>query len=192
VIAREQPACRFVIPAAERAHALALGLPGSRLITINDGQTIELAPGLLVEAVAAAHEELKVNERGEHHFLGYVLRLGALTLYHSGDAVPYPGLADRLRALRIDAALLPINGRDAFRLSHGVLGNFTFDEAVDLCRVAGIPFMIGHHWGMFDFNTVDPEPVRRWIAARPGGVEVMLPSLESELAFTPRERSGIE
>jgi L-ascorbate metabolism protein UlaG (beta-lactamase superfamily) len=55
----------------------------------------------------------------------------------------------------IDVALLPVNGRDELRTSRGVLGNFSFEESVGLCKSLGISKMICHHFGMFDFNTVD-------------------------------------
>ena len=105
-----------------------------------------------MEAIPSAHETLEKNERGEYRYLGYIIRLGSMTLYHSGDTIPYPGLAERVKTDQIDMALLPINGR-----GKGVPGNFTFDEAVQLCQSADIPYLIPHHFGMFAFNTVDPK-----------------------------------
>ena len=55
-----------------------------------------------------------------------------------------------MRTHAVDLALLPINGR-----GKGVPGNFTFDEAVQLCQIAEIPYLIPHHFGMFAFNTAD-------------------------------------
>jgi hypothetical protein len=54
---------------------------------------------------------------------------------------------------------LPVNGRDNFRKSQGIPGNFTLDEAVRLCVEAEIPAMIAHHYGMFEFNTVPAESI---------------------------------
>jgi L-ascorbate metabolism protein UlaG (beta-lactamase superfamily) len=34
----------------------------------------------------------------------------------------------------------------------------------DLCLAAGIRLMIPHHFGMFDFNTVDPVGLRQQVA----------------------------
>jgi hypothetical protein len=36
-----------------------------------------------------------------------------------------------------------------------VPGNFTLAEALELAAQAEIPAVIAHHFGMFDFNTVD-------------------------------------
>ena len=74
-------------------------------------------------------EELRTDAQGNHHFLGYVLYLGSAAIYHSGDCVPFAGLDEELAACGVDVALLPVNGRDQQRRSHGILGNFTFDEA---------------------------------------------------------------
>jgi hypothetical protein len=49
-------------------------------------------------------------------------------------------------------------------LAHGVPGNFHLREGVDLCCAAGIGRMLGHHYGMLDFNTVDRDDSEREIA----------------------------
>ena len=64
------------------------------------------------------------------------------------------GLDEELAACGVDVALLPVNGRDQQRRAHGILGNFTFDEATALCIRCKISAMIACHFGMFDFNTV--------------------------------------
>jgi hypothetical protein len=69
------------------------------------------------------------------------------------------------------------DGRDALRRSNGVPGNFTFDEAADLCRAAGIGELIPHHFGMFDFNTADPDSLR----SRQSGVNVTVPDVDKVL-----------
>ena len=160
VIARNNPRCRFVVPRAEREAAAAIGLPSQQTIGMDAGDSASLAADSEALAIPSAHEVLKTNDRGEHHFLGFILRLGEFTLYHSGDCVPYEGLASRLREARIDVALLPVNGRDPVLQSHGVLGNMTLEEAAELCQSANIPWLVPHHFGMFEFNTVDPQDLQ--------------------------------
>jgi hypothetical protein len=89
-------------------------------------------------------------------------------------------LENNLRDLKPDIALLPVNGRDEYRRSHNVPGNFHFEEAIALCHSTGIAYLIPHHYGMFEFNSVDPTDLqkknrcfifagsRRVAAARPG------------------------
>ena len=75
------------------------------------------------------------------------------------------GLLPAVAALRPDVALLPVNGRDAQRLSEGIPGNFTLEEAVFLAQQAGVGFLIPHHFGMFSFNTCDPAEIDRFAKA---------------------------
>jgi L-ascorbate metabolism protein UlaG (beta-lactamase superfamily) len=164
ILAQNNPRCRFVVPRAEREHAMGIGLDESRLVPVNDGDAVRVSESLEIRVIASAHETLQTNARGEHHFLGFILRAGALTLYHAGDCVVYEGLAKRLRAERVDFALLPVNGRSAALTARGVPGNMSFAEARDLCAAAGIGLLMPHHFGMFAFNTADPAELRRQIA----------------------------
>ena len=161
IVSQNNPQCVFVVPRAEQEAVIQLGIPEHRLRLLNAGESFSLAKDIMIEAIPAAHEELKVNAKGEHHYLGYILTLGEITIYHSGDCCPYAGLEDELKKRAIDLALLPMNGRDDYRRSRNILGNFTLTEAVDLCKQANIPMMIGHHFGMFDFNTVRVEEAER-------------------------------
>jgi len=154
VLADNNPDCLFIIPRSEAHWSSEIGIFESRRIDINGDETFSFTGGS-VTAVASAHEELIRNDKGEHFFLGYIIRMGNLTIYHSGDCVPYPGLARKLKQHAIDLALLPVNGRDEFRRSRNIPGNFTLKEAMDLCLQANIAFLLGHHYGMFAFNTID-------------------------------------
>jgi L-ascorbate metabolism protein UlaG (beta-lactamase superfamily) len=164
-LAANNPRCRFVAPAAERAAATAAGIPPDRAEWVNASQAVALATDAALHLTPAAHEEFKINERGEHHFLGFILRLGKVVLYHSGDTVPFAGQLDAVRNHSTAVALLPVNGRDEIRKSHGVPGNMTFEEALALCLAAGVKWLIPHHFGMFDFNTVDRRELEMKAAA---------------------------
>jgi L-ascorbate metabolism protein UlaG (beta-lactamase superfamily) len=163
-LAQANPACRFVVPRAELAAITLPGVPQAQLIPVNAADILRVSDAIEIRVLPAAHETLMVNARGEHHFLGFLLRLNGVTLYHSGDTVVYQGLAGRLRQQPVDLALLPVNGRSERLRERGVPGNMTFAEAVDLCRAAGIGTMIPHHFGMFAFNTADPTELRQQIA----------------------------
>ncbi|MBI4923278.1 MAG: MBL fold metallo-hydrolase [Devosia nanyangense] len=157
-IAKLWPDCRFVVPAAEAAILVELGIPRARIDAADVGGEIALASAT-VHPVPAAHETLEYDAAGHCRYLGYVLALRQATLYHSGDCIPFPGLASALAPFAIDVALLPVNGRDARRSMSGIPGNFTLDEAVALCVDQAIPTMIAHHFGMFDFNTIPVERI---------------------------------
>jgi L-ascorbate metabolism protein UlaG (beta-lactamase superfamily) len=184
-LAAVNPACRFVVPRSALTTALDRGIPADRAIPINAGEEITLAPGLRVFALPSAHEDLATDAQGQHRFLGYVLHCGDAVLYHAGDCVPYAGLAPSLAARKVQAAMLPVNGRDRFRREHGIPGNFSFSEAVKLCTASGIGAMMACHFGMFDFNTVDPDVLDRQIARLPEGVQCVRPRPGQVFFLTP-------
>lgn len=176
VLAENNPHCRFAVPRAEREAAVRAGVPEPRMELLNEGESLVCGGDVRVTALASAHESFKQNERGEHHFLGYLFRFGAQTVYHGGDGVAYEGLAAKLRAAGASLALLPVNGRSAYLASRGVPGNMDFDEACTLCLDAGIPRLIPHHFGMFAFNTADRVLLERRIAeSRESPLDVVLP-----------------
>ena len=117
-----------------------------------DGEAIKIDP-FTFYAIPSAHETLEQDENGDHCFIGLIVQVGKWTIYHSGDCVPYDGLADRLQNWKIDIALLPINGRDPGR---GVPGNFTTEEAAQLGKDIQAGIVIPGHYEMFEFNTVSP------------------------------------
>jgi L-ascorbate metabolism protein UlaG (beta-lactamase superfamily) len=163
-LAAHNSRCSFIVPRAHLVHAASLGIAEANIVGMNAGDRVDLFDGITVEAIPSAHETLAMNEQGENLYLGYVLRIGGLTLYHSGDCVPYEGLSQKLSAVHVDCALLPVNGRSAYLSQKGIAGNFTAEEAVLLCRSAGIPFLLCHHFGMFAFNTVDEGEARRTLS----------------------------
>ncbi|MFI5368146.1 MAG: MBL fold metallo-hydrolase [Spirochaetia bacterium] len=182
VLARANPGSRVIVPRAELDHAAAHGVSRDLLEGLAAGQSLQLPGGAEVEALASAHEELTVDRNGDHLHLGYILTLGALRLYHSGDCVPYEGLDQALRKRHIDLGLLPINGRSAYLRERGIAGNFTLEEAAQLCRAAGIPLLMCHHFGMFAFNTVDREDTARRI--RGLDLSCILPEVDKVYQFS--------
>ncbi|MBV8142776.1 MAG: MBL fold metallo-hydrolase [Verrucomicrobia bacterium] len=156
-LANQNPECRVIVPAAELSYAMELGLAEPQLIPADADKPITLHPDLRIHPIPAAHEAHKLNAAGSHHFLGYILELPTGVIYHSGDSVPYSGLIERLRRHQIELALLPVNGRNPALA--GIAGNFSLTEAIDLCRMAHIPALVTHHFGMFPFNTLDPKEI---------------------------------
>lgn len=148
------PNLELVVPESNRAVVadrlkVMLDLPHG----LDAGQSVRVA-GFDIHAVPAAHETLAKDEYGRHKFLGYVVQFGPWTLYHSGDTVPYQGMADWLRRRPIDLALLPINGRAPERR---VDGNLWGHEAARLARDINARLAIPCHYEMFEFNTASPD-----------------------------------
>ncbi len=151
---RANPRMALVIPEANRAFvANRLGISVSGLVGLDDGASVTVG-GCKFHGIAAAHNELDRDDAGHHRYLGYIVRLGAWTLYHSGDMLLYPGLVEKLRAFAIDVAFLPINGH---RPERRVAGNLDGREAAQLAHGIGARWVVPCHYEMFEFNTAPPD-----------------------------------
>lgn len=153
------------------------GITADRLIAADADTPLALSRELSITAIASAHEELEVDAGGHSKHLGYVLQSNGLRLYHSGDCVPYSGPAGRLTAIGVDVALLPTNGRDEYRRTHGVPGNFHPQEAVRLAATIGADVLVGHHFGMFEFNTVNEQDLLGALEQLPAGLQWVRPKV---------------
>jgi len=148
------PSLKLVIPEANRAFvADRLKIDSAAPIGLDDERSIELS-GIRFSGVASAHETIERDENGRVKALGYVLRFGAWSLYHSGDTLRYDGMAEKLRPFAVDVALLPINGRAPERR---VPGNLSGQEAAELAHDIGAKLVIPCHYEMFEFNTATPD-----------------------------------
>ena len=151
---RANPQMAFVIPEAIRAFVTdRLGISVSGPVGLDDGASATVG-GCEFHGIAAAHNELDRDGAGYHKYLGYVVRLGPWTLYHSGDTLLYPGLVEKLRAFPIDVAFLPINGH---RPERRVAGNLDGREAAQLAHEIGARWVVPCHYEMFEFNTAPPD-----------------------------------
>jgi len=148
---------RLVIPEANRSGVSErLKIPKVSMTGLDDGAIVEL-DGFEIYGVAAAHNEVTRDDQGRCQYLGYVVRCGPWTVYHSGDTLCYPGMVEKLRGFAIDVALLPINGDLPERR---VAGNLNGQEAATLARDIGAGWVVPCHYEMFEFNTASPEDFR--------------------------------
>lgn len=155
-LAARFPKLRFIVPKSKIAIARErIGLEAD-LIGVDADEVFNVFSNLRIHVFPAAHETLKLSDDGFHEFLGYGIETDQLRIYHSGDCVPFSGLNERLHLFRPQIALLPVNGRDKERLNDGIPGNFTLNEAINLAISLKIPYLIPHHFGMFETNTIDP------------------------------------
>jgi L-ascorbate metabolism protein UlaG (beta-lactamase superfamily) len=148
------PSLPLLLPEANHAFAQKLlGLSNDRLIDLNDGQHVEV--GLFhIHGIPAAHNAIDRDPSGRCLYLGYVVQAGPWTIYHSGDTLLYPGLAETLRKFSVDVALLPINGNVPARR---VAGNLDGAEAATLAHDIGAKCVVPCHYDLFAFNTETPE-----------------------------------
>ena len=163
-IAIGSPAARFVVSSAAREKMASLGLSAERLVVAAVEEPVSLGP-LTVRTVPAAHGDRADPlaecvweadpERG-FRFVGFVVDLNGVRLYHAGDTTIYPGMVERLKPLRVDVALIPINGRDWFREQRNIIGNTDHREAADLGHAIGADTIVPMHYDMFAGNPGNP------------------------------------
>ncbi len=167
-LAKANPHLVMVCPEANRTTVRERsGLPDDRIIGLDappgQGTGPTTPPKATISsvvspfefhAIPAAHEALDTDKLGRHIYLGFVVKVGPWTLYHSGDTVPFEGMAELLRPFQIDVAFLPINGRAPERR---VSGNLWGREAAQLAKDIGAGLVIPCHYDLFTFNTVTPD-----------------------------------
>lgn len=169
-ILEHSPRARVVLPAALLPLVEDL-VPESQIVPVSPHDRIDVG-GLTVDVVPAFHGVTMEDAYGDGsaiggspRFVGYVLDTDT-TIYHAGDTIVTEELAAALRPLRVDVAMLPINGRDAEREARGIVGNMTAAEAVELALDILVTRLVPYHWDGFRGNTVAPGTVVDAAAAR--------------------------
>ena len=171
------PGAIFVVPEILRKRLIReLGIAANRFLGADDGKTVK-KNGLRVTGIAAAHELLEPDPRtGQFACLGFIIESGGCTVYHSGDCCIYEGLQTKLKHWKFDVAFLPINGRDARRLSSGCIGNMTYQEAADLSGALKPRLTIPAHFDMFSGNMEDPALFEDYMRVKYPRLKVLVPN----------------
>jgi L-ascorbate metabolism protein UlaG (beta-lactamase superfamily) len=184
----------LVVPTPIRQNAIDLGIPEQRVVGAQPDQIVEPTSGVRVHAVPARHgvnvadaynfgEDLS---NGLVRYLGYVVEIGGVRVYHSGDCSPYPGQINRLRALRPDIALLPINGRDFFRESEdNIVGNMDYREAARIAHDSGARVLIPMHWELFPGNRGFPRDLVAFVNDHYPNLSVLVMGRGARLTLQP-------
>ena len=143
----------LIVPSAEIELAMERSsLSKDKIKPINAGETIE-SNGFIIHAIPSAHEKIKTDKNGNHFYLGYIVKFGSWTIYHSGDTVEYDQMEKYLTQWDLDIVFLPINGREKERR---VPGNMWGKESASLAKRVNARAVIPHHYNMFTFNTESP------------------------------------
>ena len=151
---KNNPAITFIIPEANRDFVCErIQMPREFPVGLTDGQSISVGE-FFFHGVPAKHDEIERDVKGNCKFMGYIIRFGKWSIYHSGDTLWYDGMEELIKTFHIDIALLPINGHDPKR---GVAGNLNAQEAARLGKAIGAKVVIPCHYDMFAFNTADPK-----------------------------------
>lgn len=188
-ILRASPRAILMVSRVVAHRLIGEGYPADRVVGIDDGETREIA-GVTVSAIRAAHEFFDRDEKLGYPHLGYVVRLNGASLFHAGDGVPWEGLVAALRARRPDAIFVPINGRDAERYRRHCIGNFTFQEAVDLVGALHPALAVPMHYDMFIGNQERVDRFVDYLDAKYPGIPHWVGSAGERAVLTARSGAG--
>lgn len=153
---RVSPNTKFIVPAPHVRMLYDAGVTETAVIAACAGEKIRVCDDATVLPVAAAHTDYETDAEGHHLYLGYVVNLGGVCIYHSGDTVVTDELVDSLSHERPDVAILPINGEDYARTKREIAGNMGMREAVDFALSMHADLLLPNHYDMFPNNRENP------------------------------------
>lgn len=112
--------------------------------------------GYQITPVPAAHTSYQVDVHGNHLYLGYLIEVNGVRLFHSGDTIVTPELIEKVKGFKPHVVFLPINGGDYFRSSREIIGNMSYREAVEFSIMVGADLIIPIHYDLFPNNRENP------------------------------------
>jgi L-ascorbate 6-phosphate lactonase len=182
-IAAASPGAVFVVPAPIVDLVTDAGIDPARVVGVQPGAPVELAAAT-VRAVPAMHGVTMADaygfgrelSAGLTRFVGYVVDLGGVRLYHAGDTIHYEGMERTLGELAVDVAMLPINGRDPEREARGIVGNLSAREAAWLAAAIGAATVIPMHYDLFARNRGYPAHLVESVEREHPGPSVLVPT----------------
>jgi L-ascorbate metabolism protein UlaG (beta-lactamase superfamily) len=198
-VAAASPQARVVVPAPVTDQAVRAGVPADRVVAAVPTEPLGREPlaGLAAPVwplpaqhgvdVADAYDFGHRLSDGRTRYLGYVVELGGVRIYHAGDTLWWPGLEKAVRDLGVHVALLPINGRDPVREAQNLVGNMDHREAALLAAAAGVDLLVPMHWDMFAANRGFPDQLVAVVERLDLDVAVFVPRLMRPFRYLPPE-----
>lgn len=190
-IANASPGAMFVAPSPIVDMVTEAGVPADRVVGLQPGGATEVG-GITVRAVPACHGVTmddaygfgETLSDGLVRFLGFVVDLGGVRIYHAGDTIHFDGMEETLAGLAIDVALLPINGRDAEREGRGIVGNLDHREAAWLGSRIGAGLLVPMHYDLFARNLGSPGALVETVGREFPEVPVLVPARDRPFVCT--------
>lgn len=140
IINRVRKANTVIVSSPPGVPALTAGLPGTTIHAVIPGQTITLN-GVEIETVPM-YNVVKNNHPRAMNFVGYVVNVGGVRVYHAGDTERFP----EMKTFAADVAMLPLG--QTFTMNSV---QEAADAALDLRARIAIPI----HWGLAEGTLAD-------------------------------------
>ena len=140
VISRLRKAGTVFISSPAGVTALQTAYPGATIHAVTPGMKLTLG-GIDVEMVPM-YNVVKNNHPRAMNFVGYVLNIGGIRVYHAGDTERFP----EMKTFTCDVALLPLG--QTFTMN-------TVQEAVDAALDVQARVAIPIHWGNAEGTLAD-------------------------------------
>lgn len=149
---------KFVVPKGCVSLMKEWGIKEENIIGLSDGEKIRLEDCKIdVQGISTAHPVHQKDQQGLDHNLAFCIVMDDKKLVHLGDTYMTDQLKKDLRRLgKIDALMLPVNGRDEEREAQGIIGNLSCEEAADLAAYLRADLSIPTHFDMVAGNTANP------------------------------------
>ncbi len=180
LLKKGNPSAKIVVPLALRPSLIRDGFPEEDIIIAGTEMVCQCGK-LEVKAIAGKHNEFDYSKACGFPYVGFVIRVEGVCIYHSGDTILYEGLSEALRKEAIDLGMMAINGYDDERIRAGFQSNCTYREAAGLAKGAGIKWMVPCHYGMFTANTEQVEKYVNYMNENPGMPDYLLPVIGEPL-----------
>ena len=165
----KQTECEVICGAKLAEYLVLQGVNADTITVMEPGESKQFLFGK-VTAVPAVHDSRIHTESGDlpgDPPRGYVVEMEGHKVYHAGDTALFDGMKE-LRALSIDAALLPIGGTYTMNAN----------EAAQAAALIAPRVVIPMHYDTFPNIAADP---RAFAAKVPAGIDVsILQSSEKE------------
>jgi L-ascorbate 6-phosphate lactonase len=196
-VAAGSPGATFVVPTPIIGLVTEAGIADDRVIGVQPGEPLALGE-VTVQAVPAMHGVTMADAYGFGRelsdglvrFLGYVIDLGGIRVYHAGDTIHYDGMEDTLRDVGVDVAMLPINGRDPAREARDIVGNLSAREAAWLAATIGAETVIPMHYDLFARNRGYPGHLVESVEREHPGPAVLVPARDAPFVLSTARAAG--
>jgi L-ascorbate 6-phosphate lactonase len=192
LLAQSSPEAQIIVPRPIVEQVLALGVGSERIVGVQPDEEISLGK-LSIFPVPAMHGltfppfEYSFGRElsdGLCRYVGYVIEIAGVRIYHAGDSLVYDGLVEKLRELKIDIALLPINGRSYVRERQNLVGNMDEREAADLAAAVGVDMLVPMHYDMFAPNLGRPGTLVDYVRNQYPDLACYLPAYGRRFIYT--------